>query len=48
MRILGSEELAAADIAYQLGLLAQNTKWGPIIIDDVIVPNSTNLHIRRA
>ena len=41
MRMLGSEELAAADIAYQLGLLAQNTKWGPIIInDDVIVPDA--------
>jgi NitT/TauT family transport system substrate-binding protein len=41
MRMLGSEELAAADIAYQLGLLAQNAKWGPIIInDDVIVPDA--------
>jgi NitT/TauT family transport system substrate-binding protein len=39
--MLAREELAAADLAYPLGLLAQNNKSGPIIInDDVIVPDA--------
>ena len=41
MRMIASNDVAAADFAYQLGLLAQNNKWGPIIInDDVIVPDA--------
>jgi NitT/TauT family transport system substrate-binding protein len=41
MRMLERSDLAATDFAYQLGLLAQNNKWGPIIInDDVIVPDA--------
>jgi NitT/TauT family transport system substrate-binding protein len=41
MRMLGNNEVAGTDLAYQLGLLAQNNKWGPIIInDDVIVPDA--------
>jgi len=41
MRMLASSEVAAADLAYQLGLLSQNDKGGPIIInDDVIVPDA--------
>src|SRR4051794_29130879 len=40
MRMLGRNELEAVDLTYQLGLLAQSNKWGPIIInDDVIVPD---------
>jgi NitT/TauT family transport system substrate-binding protein len=41
MRMIASNDVAAADFAYQLGLLAQNDKRGPIIInDDVIVPDA--------
>jgi NitT/TauT family transport system substrate-binding protein len=41
MHMLARQEVAAADLAYQLGLLAQNNKWGAIVInDDVIVPDA--------
>jgi NitT/TauT family transport system substrate-binding protein len=41
MRMLGRNEVDATDLTYQLGFLAQNNKWGPIIInDDVIVPDA--------
>jgi NitT/TauT family transport system substrate-binding protein len=41
MRMLARNEVEATNIAYQLGLLAQNNKWGPIIInDDMIVPDA--------
>jgi NitT/TauT family transport system substrate-binding protein len=41
MHMLEREEVAAADLAYQLGLLAQNNKWGTIVVnDDVIVPDA--------
>jgi NitT/TauT family transport system substrate-binding protein len=41
MRMLADNELDAADLAYQLGFLAQSSKWAPIIVtDDQIVPDA--------
>jgi NitT/TauT family transport system substrate-binding protein len=41
MRMLGENEVDAADLAYHLGFLAQDRKWGPIIVtDDQIVPEA--------
>jgi NitT/TauT family transport system substrate-binding protein len=41
MRMLGENEVDATDLAYPFGFLAQNNKWGPIIVnDDQIVPDA--------
>jgi NitT/TauT family transport system substrate-binding protein len=41
MRMLAENEVDATDLAYQFGFLAQNNKWGPIIVtDDQIVPDA--------
>ncbi len=40
-QMLGRNEVDAADLDYQFGVLAQNNKWGPIILnDDQIVPDA--------
>ena len=40
-RMLGRNEVAATDLDYRFGLLAQNNRWGPIIIsDDQMVPDT--------
>ena len=40
-RMLGRNEVAATDLDYRFGLLAQNNRWGPIIIsDDQMVPDA--------
>jgi NitT/TauT family transport system substrate-binding protein len=39
-RMLGRNEVDAADLDYRFGLLAQSSKWGPIVVsDDQMVPD---------
>jgi NitT/TauT family transport system substrate-binding protein len=41
MRMLGTNEVDATDLAYPFGFLAQSNKWGPIVVnDDQIVPDA--------
>lgn len=41
MRMLGQNQLEATDLAYQFGVLAQNNKWGPLVVnDDEILPGA--------
>jgi NitT/TauT family transport system substrate-binding protein len=40
MKMLGQNSVDATDLAYQFGYLAQNNKWGPIVVvDDQIDPD---------
>jgi NitT/TauT family transport system substrate-binding protein len=46
MRMLERNEVDATDLDYQFGFLAQDNKWGPIIVnDDLIVPDAAIMTI---
>ncbi len=41
MRMLGQNQVDGTDLAYQFGVIAQNNKWGPLVVnDDAVVPGA--------
>ena len=41
MRMLGQNQVDATDLAYQFGVIAQNNKWGPLVVnDDAVLPGA--------
>ncbi len=39
MKMLGQNQVDATNLAYQFGVIAQNNKWGPLVVnDDAVLP----------